>query len=313
MYLARIKGKTNQTVKSVICIAILIFSAVSCASRQDVENLNAHVNAIYQQIQQDEERFQESLKKLKDAAKETEAREIKIEENQKSLRLSFAQFKADFSEIRDDIQTLTGKTEENSYLLKRTVGSDTTKGATGSKIEELSLGIESLQLRINEIENRLGIKTSKKETEVGLEETKPTQETKEENAGFFQEGQILKDSELYDKTLEYYREGRYQEAIEGFKNFLKIYPASHLADNAYFWTGECYRALKNYKEAILAYQKVINGYPKGNKVPSAMLHQALAFEKLNDKTTADLLFNKIIKNFPNTEESKIAAKRLEQD
>ena len=313
MYLTRIKGKANQPVKSFICLTILIFSVISCASRKDVQNLNIHVNAIYQQIQQDGERFQESLHKLQDAVKENEARGIRIEENQESLRLNFAQFEADFSEIRGDIQTLTGKMEENRYMLNRAIKGDTPKeGAMVSKIEKLSLGIESLQSRIDEIENRLGIKTSKKEIEVGLEGAKPTQETKEEDASSFQE-QSLKDSELYDKTLEYYREGRYQEAIEGFKNFLKIYPSSHLADNAYFWIGECYRALKNYKEAILAYQKVINGYPKGNKVPSAMLHQALAFEKLNDMTTANLLFNKIIKNFPNTEESKIAAKRLKQD
>ena len=307
MLLTRTKGKTSRIVRSA-CLAVFIVSAASCASRQDVENLNIHVNAIYQQIQQNEEKSQASLNKLQDAVKETEAREVKIEENQESLRLSFAQFEADFSQIRDDIQMLTGKTEENSYMLKRTMKGDTARGAMESKMEELSLAVENLQSRIGEIENRLGIKTSKNET-VGVPEgTGSVQEAKEKTG--FLEGQVLKDSELYDKTLEYYREGRYQEAIEGFKNFLKIYPGSHLADNAYFWTGECYRALKNYKEAILAYQKVINGYPKGNKVPSAMLHQALAFEKLNDRTTADLLFNKIIKNFPNTEEAKVAAKRL---
>ena len=312
MSLKIIKRKPNLPAKSLICLTFLIFTVISCASSKDVESLNAHVNAIYQQINQDKEKFQKSLKEVQDSVKENESRETKIEENQESLRLSFAKFEVDFSEIRNDIQILTGKTEENRYMLNRAIKGDTSKGTTLSKLEELSLDIESLQSKIDEIENRLGIKTSKEEIKVGSDCTKPAQETKEEGIDF-SSGQNLKDSELYDKTLEYYRVGKYQEAIEGFKNFLKAYPGSHLADNAYFWTGECYRALKNYKEAILAYQKVINGYPKGNKVPSAMLHQALAFEKLDDKTTANLLFNKIIKNFPNTEESKIAAKRLEQN
>jgi tol-pal system protein YbgF len=117
---------------------------------------------------------------------------------------------------------------------------------------------------------------------------------------------------VYERTLAHYREARYEEAIAGFKGFLESYPKSDLADNAQFWIGECYRALKNYEEAILAYQKVVNGYPKGNKVPAAMLQQAFAFEKLNDTTTANLVFRKLIKEYPTAREADIAKKRLGQ-
>ena len=118
------------------------------------------------------------------------------------------------------------------------------------------------------------------------------------------------ESALYEKTLEDYWDGRYNEAIAGFKKFLTLYPTSDLADNAYFWIGECHRASEEYEEAILAYQKVINDYPKGNKVPSAMLHQALAFEKIDDKTTAQLVYKKLVKEYPQSKEAGIAKKRL---
>ncbi|HUU40152.1 MAG TPA: tol-pal system protein YbgF [Desulfatiglandales bacterium] len=308
-----ITTKVNQPVKTAICLTVLIFSAISCASQKDVKNLNAHVNAIYQQIQEDGEKVQKSLKKLEDNAKENQVKATKIEEDQKSLRLSFAQLEADLAVIGSNIQELTGRTEETNYMVKKTIGKVTPEeGTMTSKIEEVSLGVENLQSRIDEIENHIGFKTSTKRIKSGSEMAEPVQESEEKGTRSFQD-QGLKDSELYDKTLEYYREGKYLEAIEGFKNFLKIYPGSHLADNAYFWIGECYRALKKYKEAILAYQEVINDYPKGNKVPSAILHQALAFEKLDDKTTANLLYNKIVKEFPNTKESELAGKRLKQE
>ena len=118
------------------------------------------------------------------------------------------------------------------------------------------------------------------------------------------------DQTLYDINMDIYRKEKYEEAIVGFKNFLKKYPTSTLADNAAFWIGESYMSLKQYEQAILAFQKVIKTYPRGNKVPNATLRQALAFYELNDKTSAKLLLRKLIKNYPKSNEAKIAGSKL---
>jgi len=115
---------------------------------------------------------------------------------------------------------------------------------------------------------------------------------------------------LYDLSLGFYREGNYEEAITGFKNFVRKYPKSSLTDNAQYWVGESYMALRQYEQAILAFQVVIKKYPKGNKVPKAILRQALAFYEIRDKTSARLLLKKLILKYPKSSEAKIAKAKL---
>jgi len=320
------KKSTNDVVgfiKLIIFLPAVIFFLISCAAQKDVIYLNKRLNALHQQTKKDGERFEKSIKKLEEAiqageakhhANEARQREIEktFKEDQESLRLNLAQLGADLVGIRDNIQTLTGRMEENSYLLKRTIEEDTTKeDSMVSQLKELSLMVEDLQSRIEKIGNHFGFETSVNKKEAGLEKALPAQEIKQKDISVSQKKKPT-ESELYDKTLGYYRDGQHEKAIAGFKDFLNFYPKSDLADNANFWIGECNRALEKYEDAILAYQKVINGYPKGNKVPSAMLHQALTFEKINDKTTANLVFKKLLKNFPESKEAEVARKRLKQ-
>jgi tol-pal system protein YbgF len=217
---------------------------------------------------------------------------------------------ADLGAIRDNIQELTGRVDENSHLLKNAIEEDTTKeDAMVSQMKELSVVAEDLKLRIQSLENYVSSEIAAIKQKATLEKAAPPEDTgkKDRSPPLKKE---LTESEIYDRTLGYYKDGRYQKAIADFESFLKRYPKSDLADNAYFWIGECFKALGKPEEAILAYQKVINGYPNGNKVPPAMLHQGLAFEKINEKTTANIVYKKLVKKFPNTEEAEMARKRL---
>jgi tol-pal system protein YbgF len=179
-------------------------------------------------------------------------------------------------------------------------------------MKELFSVVDELKSRIEKIESSLSFKPSVNKEMTGLKMALPVQGTLQKDISPPQEKKLT-ESEVYDRALGLYRDDRYEEAMAGFKNFLKLYPKSDLADNAHFWIGECHRALAKYEEAILAYQRAINGYPKGNKVPAAMLQQAFAFEKIDDKTTANLVLKKLVKNFPKTKEAEIARKRLKQD
>ena len=314
----------NILIKFFIFLPVLIFFVTSCASQKDIIYLNNQLNALYRQSKKDGKRFEKSLKKLEEEIKADESMQREIEkslnedkkflkEDQESLRLHFAQVEADLVEIKDKIQGLTGKVEENSHLLKGTIEEETTKDdAMVSQMKEISSVVDELKSRIEKIESSLSFKPSVNKEMTGLKMALPAQGTLQKDISPPQEKKLT-ESEVYDRALGLYRDDRYEEAMAGFKNFLKLYPKSDLADNAHFWIGECHRALAKYEEAILAYQRAINGYPKGNKVPAAMLQQAFAFERLDDKTTANLVLKKLVKNFPKTKEAEIARKRLKQD
>ena len=288
------------------------------------EDLEEAIIANEIQLRETERIFREAIKANEARHSETEGI---LKEDQDSFRLTLAQFGADLGEIGDNIQELTGRVDELSHLLKSTIEEDTTKeDAMVSQMKELFVVAEDLKLRIQSLENYVSSEEDLKlriqslenyvsseiaaiKEKAALEKASPPEVTGKNDSSPPLKKELT-ESEIYDRTLGYYKDGRYEKAIADFESFLKAYPESDLADNAHFWIGDCLRALGKHEEAILAYQKVINGYPNGNKVPPAMLHQGLAFEKINDKTTANLVYKKLVKKFPNTEEAEIARKKL---
>jgi tol-pal system protein YbgF len=307
----------NIFMKFLIFLPVVIFFITSCASQKDIIYLNSQLNALYRQTKKEGKRVEKSIRELEEAIKANEAKHKKIErvlkddqESIRLIRLSLARLGADFAEIKDNIQGLTGRVEEGTYLLKRTVEEDTTEeDALVSQMRKLSLMAEDLKSRIESIENYVSFEITHNKKKAGSEKASPDQDIGKRDSPP-PEKKELTESEIYERTMVYYKDGRYGEAIAGFQDFVRLYPRSDLADNAYFWIGECHRVVGKYEEAILAFQRVINDYPKGNKVPSAMLHQAIAFEKINDKITANLVFKKLLKGFPKTKEAEIARKRL---
>ena len=288
--------------------SMLIVFLSACASQNDLTYLHSQINSLNRQTKKDLDDFRKTLNKLEAQFLENQAEQQELEkgvvgqlkEDQESLRLSFAQLQADVSEIRSSIQTLRGRVEETGHVVRTTVEKDTTaQDALISQVKQLSTMVNDLSARVESLEGGRAPEKVAQEQEPRAERARPKADVPQT------------ESALYEVTLEYYWDGRYDDAIAGFKKFLTLYPTSDLADNAHFWIGECHRASEEYEEAILAYQKVINDYPKGNKVPSAMLHQALAFERIDDKTTAQLVYKKLVEEYPQSKEAGIAKKRLQ--
>ncbi|MDY0040501.1 MAG: tol-pal system protein YbgF [Desulforhabdus sp.] len=117
---------------------------------------------------------------------------------------------------------------------------------------------------------------------------------------------------MYNNTLQFYQQGKFEAARSEGQNFVAKYPKSELADNALFLVGEAYYSEKRYKEAIETYQQVLDRYPKGNKVPSALLKQAGSFQKLGDSTAARILYERLLEAHPGSPQAQLAQKELKQ-
>ncbi len=218
----------------------------------------------------------------------------------------------EIDQLKEDLKELSGRIEDNEYILKNTVEKDLSEQdairVDLAKLAEISQKMERLERVLKQQQEYLGLESL--DTEEELQEEQAIIETAPEQEEAIEVGQKSEEGEIYNATLSLYREEKYEQASEDFKKFLNLYPKSDLADNAQFWIGECLMALKQYEQAILAYQEVITKYPKGNKVPNAMLRQAIAFLEINDKTSSKLLLQKVIKQFPGSSEAQIAQKKL---
>ncbi|MDW7708930.1 MAG: tol-pal system protein YbgF [Deferrisomatales bacterium] len=116
---------------------------------------------------------------------------------------------------------------------------------------------------------------------------------------------------LYDRAYTTYKEGRYEEAREGFREYIRLHPDTNLTDNAQFWIGETHYDQGQYEQAILEYDKVVQKFPRGDKVASALLKQAFAFDAIGDAVDARILLRKLLREHPSSEQAPIARRKLE--
>jgi tol-pal system protein YbgF len=265
----------EKLVGRMVLVVFPLLLVTACATRNDVHYLNSQISALDGRVN----RLQESV----------------------------AEIGAELDKIRADMQRLSGRLDENEHVIKRAVERDTTEKDTLKTGLE---GIAGLKTRVRQLEAYLGLEPSGAPKGQYQEQSSPEGQGPGGQPQPPDEKVVSPEKRLYDLNLAIFQEGKYEEALDGFRNFQKKYPKSDLADNAQFWIGECYTALGEYERAILAYQEVIKKHPKGNKAPSAMLRQALAFNEINDKKSSRLILKKIVKQYPNSSEAKIARAKL---
>jgi len=110
----------------------------------------------------------------------------------------------------------------------------------------------------------------------------------------------------YDRALEAYRQGKYDESILLFQDFSSSRPPQDLKDNIHFWIGNNYVKLGMFDDAISQFDKVIDEYPRGNKVHDSRYMLGVSYFKKGDKGRAlDVLETALKYNPPSDTRKKI--------
>ena len=134
----------------------------------------------------------------------------------------------------------------------------------------------------------------------------------------------LQASDVYQTAYIDFSKGSYPLAIAGFREFLRRFPDSELANNAQYWIGEAYFSLaRGYanqghadkvggalEQAVQEFRKVIVNYPRGEKVPTALYKEALALVELRQPSLAEARLKYLLEHFPQSEEAPLARERL---
>jgi tol-pal system protein YbgF len=117
-------------------------------------------------------------------------------------------------------------------------------------------------------------------------------------------------AQLYDQAALDLTQGRYPMALENFRDFVRRYPTTELADNAQYGVGECFFAQSQFDSAGVEYARVEKGWPQGDKVPAAIYKLALSQEKLGKANEAKNGLQDLVKRFPLSGEAQLARERL---
>jgi len=117
-------------------------------------------------------------------------------------------------------------------------------------------------------------------------------------------------TEVYNLAYNDYVKGNDDLAIAGFTRFVQQFPASTLAPNALYWTGEIYYSRRAYPKAIIYFEQVHQKYPKSEKAVAGLLKSGYAHLELGNRPRAELYLKKVIERFPQSNEASLAKDKL---
>ncbi len=118
--------------------------------------------------------------------------------------------------------------------------------------------------------------------------------------------------ELYRTAYEDYMRGNYDLAAQGFREYLRRYPDTDLADNALYWIGECYDAQDLTEEALEVFTRVLEDHPTSDKAAAAQLKKGLLYLREGDQAQGVVHLQYVVYEHPGTREADLARERLSQ-
>lgn len=308
--------KKVMTKGTALLLALLLASLAGCASKQDLQTIEAQRQHDRQRVQE----LEEELTQAREALKE------EIERQNNPVRSTQANIWAEMEQLRRQVGMLDGRLD----ALERTID-DRTLTQKGEDLGAVAMQVEALRFAM---EHQLGVDVAEAEAKVramnapqpvpgipGMsgQPEQPAQTGDETAAPPAQpETQVQPDPEkpadpaeaLYDRALEAFRQRQYDQARQDWAEFIKAFPQNDKIPNAVFWQGECYYQMGQYGKAILAYQDVIDKYKKSSKYRASLLKQGMAFHKLGKPSPGKLRLESLIKQYPDSPEAARARQFL---
>lgn len=159
--------------------------------------------------------------------------------------------------------------------------------------------IADIDRRVQELERRRGAAAP---TETTISGSAPTSAPTVSAANAEQQD--------YDAAFGLLKQGFYDRAAKGFRDFIVKYPQSNLRDNAQYWLGESYYVVRNFRQAAEDFFKVVKDHPKSPKAPDALLKTGYSHYELSEWAKARTSLSQVTALYPGTTAAKSAEQRL---
>jgi tol-pal system protein YbgF len=115
----------------------------------------------------------------------------------------------------------------------------------------------------------------------------------------------------YLATFEMLKNGKYDDAIAGFRQHLAKYPNGQYSDNAAYWMAEASFVKRDFQTARSGFQQVVTSHPDSPRAPDAMFKLALAQEELKQTGEARSTLQQVVSRYPNSNAARLAQQRLD--
>lgn len=115
----------------------------------------------------------------------------------------------------------------------------------------------------------------------------------------------------YLATFELLKNGKYDDAIVGFRQHLGKYPDGQYSDNASYWMAEASFVKRDFQTARSGFETVVTKFPDSPRAPDAMFKLALAQEELKQSSQARSTLQRVVSRYPNSNAARLAQQRLD--
>jgi tol-pal system protein YbgF len=180
--------------------------------------------------------------------------------------------------------------------------------------ENLLLSMQFFKEELNDIKNsltKLNDKIMNIPVAAGGNNAAPADN--DPNSARTDEASLTQDpSSFYYAAYSDYIKENFDLAIEGFRQFIRNFPESGLADNSLYWIGECYYAKKKYQDAINTFNDLLGKYKDGDKAPAAILKKGYALLEMGRQSEGIAILKELISRFPLSEESSLAGQKIKE-
>lgn len=120
------------------------------------------------------------------------------------------------------------------------------------------------------------------------------------------------DRENYQAAFDLMKQGQYDEAAAGFRQFLVAFPTSGLTDNAQYWLAETYYVGQDFPQALIEFQALLERYPDSSKIPDALLKIGYCNYELGAWDASRTALSTVVKRYPETTAARLASQRLDR-
>jgi tol-pal system protein YbgF len=180
---------------------------------------------------------------------------------------------------------------------------------SGSHVDQLSGQIQALNDTLDELKARLA-KVSKQLEDMQAAQQNVAAQQSQQAQQQQQQTQAPPPDVLYNNALRDYNAAKNDLAAQEFADYVKYYPNTDLAGNAYFYLADLEFRQGNYQQAVKDYDQVLQNFPTGNKAPAAQLKKGFALLELGQKDSGIAELRRLIQRYPRSNEALQARDRL---
>ncbi len=185
---------------------------------------------------------------------------------------------------------------------------------TNNHVDQLSGQLQTLNDSLDELKARLGKVTNQLEAMQQAQQTLAAQASQQaqQNQQQQQQMSVPPPDVLYNNALRDYNGGNVDLAKQEFADYVKNYPNTDLAGNAYFYQAEMDFKAGDYPSAIKGYDQVLQSFPDGSKAASAELKKGMAQIESGQKDAGIATLRHVVQRYPRTNEAMQAKDRLQK-